>query len=352
MTPNHDAVAAPEVATEANASFRLDNTAILALEAIEAPIVVPSSDFDGRLAHTYERLGMRLGTLEDVAGIKQRRWWPEGVTFQEVAAQAGEAAIVKAGIDRSRIGLVIDTSVCRDRLEPSAAVTVHHLLGLAPSCLNFDLANACLGFMNGIQLAGTMIDAGVVTYALIVDGEGSREVQENTLERLAGPETSMEELYAEFATLTLGSGATAMVLGPADAHPDGHRVTKGVARAATEHHELCVGSLEQMRTDTSKLLDAGLELAELVWTQVDPTWREMDWYIIHQVSEVHTNELCKRLGIDMELAPLTFPEFGNMGPASVPYTLAVTQPEITRGERVLLLGIGSGINTSALEILW
>ena len=76
------------------------------------------------------------------------------------------------------------------------------------------------------------------------------------------------------------------------------------------------------------------------------------WYIIHQVSEVHTNELCKRLGIDPDLAPLTFPTFGNIGPASVPYTLAKTQAEIQPRERVLLLGIGSGINTSAMEIVW
>jgi len=341
-----------EMVSPHNASFHLNNIGLLSLEAIEAPVVVPSSDFDDRLAHTYERLGMRLGLLENVAGIKERRWWPEGITFQEVAAQAGEAAIQKSGIDRSRIGLVIDTSVCRDRLEPSAAVTVHHLLGLPSSCLNFDLANACLGFLNAIQVAGSMIDAGTIEYALIVDGEGSREVQENTLARLAGSDTTIDRLFEEFATLTLGSGAAAMVLGRADANPGSHVVRGGVARAATEHHDLFVGSLLRMRTDTAKLLDAGLELAEAAWAECDPSWREMDWYIIHQVSEVHTNELCKRLGIDMEQAPLTFPHFGNIGPASVPYTLAKTMPQIKPGERVLMLGIGSGINTSALEIVW
>ena len=50
--------------------------------------------------------------------------------------------------------------------------------------MNFDLANACLGFVNGMQLAATMIDAGQIDYALVVDGEGAREIHENTIERL------------------------------------------------------------------------------------------------------------------------------------------------------------------------
>ena len=45
--------------------------------------------------------------------------------------------------------------------------------------------------------------------------------------------------------------------GRADRHPEGHRLVGGVTRAATEHHELCVGGLEAMQTDTKGLLDAG-----------------------------------------------------------------------------------------------
>ncbi|MCB0901593.1 MAG: 3-oxoacyl-ACP synthase III, partial [Actinobacteria bacterium] len=75
---------------------------------------------------------------------------------------------------------LVDTSVCRARLEPSSAVFVHDALDLPSSCLNFDLSNACLGFVNGMQLAGTMIDSGQIEYALIVDAEGSRLIQERT----------------------------------------------------------------------------------------------------------------------------------------------------------------------------
>jgi acyl-CoA:acyl-CoA alkyltransferase len=338
-----------------NATLRHVNTSLLSVEAVDAPIVVPSTTFDEQLAATYERLEVRPGLLSDVAGILERRWWPEDTTFSDAAAQAGERAIEAAGIDRQRIGLLVDSSVSRDHLEPSAAVAVHDALGLSTACINFDLANACLGFVNAMSLAATMIDAGQIDYALVVDGEGSRRPQEVTLARLARPESTLEQLFGEFATLTLGSGAAAAVLGRTDHHPEGHRVLGGDARTGSQHHRLCYGDLDRMWTDTAALLEAGLQVAEETWTAAARNgwdWATMDHYIMHQVSAVHTTMMQKRLGIDPAKAPLTFPTFGNIGPASIPTTLAKHADQMRVGDRVILTGIGSGINTTALELLW
>ena len=337
-----------------NSTYRHTNTAILAVSAVEAPHIVTSAELDERLSATLLRLGLRPGLLQGLAGIHQRRWWDEGTSFAEAAAMAGAKAIAESGIDSSRTGLMINTSVSRQHLEPSSAVQIHHLLGLPTSCVNFDLANACLGFVNAMHLAGTMIDAGHIEYAVIVDGESARYTQEATIARLNRPSTTVEDLFSEFATLTLGSGAAAVVMGAADAHPGAHRLVGGVARAATEHHELCVGDLESMHTDTKGLLDAGLALAEDAWKAAkdDHDWQDMDCYVLHQVSSVHTSALCARLGIDPERVPLTFPTLGNIGPASVPLTLAHQSESLLPGDRILCMGIGSGLNTAFSEIHW
>ena len=57
-------------------------------------------------------------------------------------------------------------------------------------------------------------------------------------------------------------------------------------------------------------------------------------------------------GIDPERVPRTFPDYGNIGPASVPFTLAGEAHDLVDGDRVLLMGIGSGLNASILEIAW
>jgi 3-oxoacyl-[acyl-carrier-protein] synthase III len=199
-----------------------------------------------------------------------------------------------------------------------------------------------------------MIDSGQADYAVIVDGEGSRYTQELTLERLASEEATAADLRSQFATLTLGSGAAAMVLGRAERHPEGHRVIGGVSRAGTEHHDLCVGDLTRMRTDSKRLFAAGLALAVETWTDAKAEfgWAGIDWFIAHQTSVLHIRAMAKALGVDSVRFPLTLPKYGNMGPAAVPFTLARHADNLRAEDRILLLGIGSGLNTSYAEIVW
>jgi len=334
--------------------YHYTDTAVLSIGIAEAPIEVTSDEFDSQLEHTLTRVGFRRGMLEGLAGIRSRRWWPNDVSFADAAAKAGLSAIEESGVDPSAIGLLIDTSVCRDHLEPSASVDVHQQLGLSTSCLNFDLANACLGFVNGMQLAATMIDSGQIDYALIVDGEGSRRTQEGTIRRLQDPSATRQDVLDNFATLTLGSGGAAMILGRASEHSEGHRFVGGVSRAATQHNKLCIGDLDQMITDSNGLLRAGVELAGDTWDAARGVfqWDDLDSYIIHQVSQVHTAAITERLGIDITRVPVTFPELGNIGPASVPTTLAHASSGFTRGQRVACMGIGSGLNAAVIEIDW
>lgn len=337
-----------------NANFTFDNVAVLSVEAVEAPELVTSADIDERLAPFYERTGTQSGLLASLAGITERRQWHEGTSFMDAAALAGEKAIAAAGIDRSRIGLMVDSSVCRERLEPSSAVTVHDKLGLPGTCINFDISNACLGFLNGMHLAGAMLESGQLDYVLVVDGEGTREIHDNTINRLLAETSTVDDLFSNFASLTLGSGSAAMVLGRHSENPGSHKVVGGFFRAATTHHELCVGSLGGMTTDTRALLEAGTEVAKLAWEAAgdQPGWFDMKYYILHQVSQVHTQAVIDTLGIDGNRVPRSFPTHGNIGPAAIPITLASIAHTLAPGDGVMLQGMGSGINAAIVELEW
>jgi 3-oxoacyl-[acyl-carrier-protein] synthase-3 len=331
----------------------LANSSIWGLGHVNAPEVVTSAWIDEQLAETYERCGIRPGLLESVAGIVERRWWPAELTFDEAAAMAGRTALASAGVAPAEVDLLISSSVCKHHLEPSVACAVHHHLGLSANCTNFDLGNACLGFVNAMDVAAMAIESGKARCVLIVDGEGSRHTQELTIARLQQPSTTAVDVFEQFASLTLGSGAAAIVMGSKRA--GAHRYLGGISRAATDSHELCVGDLDTMRTDTAGLLQAGLALARLTHDDALAAgweWDSCDRYVIHQVSAVHTAKLCELLGIDPARVPLTYPRFGNMGPAAVPYTLSSVADEIEPGERVLLMGIGSGLNCAGAELVW
>ncbi|WP_396667497.1 3-oxoacyl-ACP synthase III [Microbacterium sp. R86528] len=343
-----------EVPLAGNATTRFANVSLLSVTSVLPTRVTTSDDIEERLAPALKRLRLRPGLLRRVAGVLERRNWAAGESSDEATVLAGKRALAEAGVDASEVGLLINTSVTRKHLEPSVAVRLHHGLGLPTSAVNFDVANACLGFVSGMNLAASMIESGQIRYAIVVNGEDADEIQVNTIDRLSDDGVGRDDFMSEFASLTLGSGSAAAILGRADEHPEGHRIIGGVTRAATQFHELCVGSVDGMFTDAKALLKGGLDLVVSAWKEASTEWNwsSMDRYITHQVSSVHTNAIVKAAKLDRSRVPTTFSRLGNVGPASIPITLSEEQETLKRGDRVLLMGVGSGLNTAMMELAW
>ena len=335
-----------------------EHVALQSLAIREAPEIVTSAEIERRIGALATRIGLAR-VLTTLTGVERRRLWPPGTPIASAASAVGRDAIEAAGIAPERVGLVVNTSVCRDMLEPSIASTVHAELGLSPRCRNFDLTNACLAFLDGMEVAALLIERRQIDYALIVDAEGSRDVLENTVERLARPGATEAELRQDFATLTLGSGAAAVVLCHADLATTPHRFRGGVSLAATEHNRLCYGDYERMVTNAGDLLKAGVALASRTWRAASDRlgWSDddvPDEVVMHQVGSVHMATIMRELGLPLPLATVTYADYGNIGPAAIPFTLAKAREtgRVFAGDRIALMGIGSGLNCTMMEIVW
>ncbi len=334
------------------------HVAIAGLAHIDAPRRLSTDEINARLKPTLDRLGIKADVLKDIAGIEARHLWDEGVQASDAATLAGVKALADAGIDPDKVGLLVNTSVSRDYLEPSTASIVSGNLGLPDTCQNFDVANACLAFLNGMDIASRMIERGEIDYALVVDGETANLAYEKTLERMTRADATEADFKSEMATLTLGSGAAAMVLARAELAPGAPRYKGGVTRAATEWNKLCRGNLDGMITDTRMLLVEGVKLAqktfEVARQKLGWAVGELDEFVVHQVSKVHTAAFTKAMGIDPRKVLTIFGEHGNIGPASVPIVLSKLREmgRLKKGSRVALLGIGSGLNCSMAEVVW
>ena len=335
------------------------NVAIEAVECVLPSTVITSADIESQLADTLARMGIKPGLLEGLTGIRERRFWDTHQQASDVATLAAEKVLEKTGIPREAIGCLISTSVSKDYIEPSVASLVHGNLGLADHCINYDMGNACLGFVNAMANVGMMIDAGLMDYGLIVDGENSREVVEATIDRLRKPDARPESFRDQFATLTLGSGAVAMILCRRDLATSVHVVNGSITRAATRHSRLCLGQRDFMTADASKVLIFGVELAKKTWDLARSTlanWSdaEIDAYMPHQVSRRNMDVLNEKLGLTPEKHHLNFPTLGNIGPAAVPITLcqAAESGRLRSDDHVALMGIGSGLNCSMMSLTW
>lgn len=339
--------------------MRFHNVSIESIAYERAPLRVTSAALEDRLHPAMSRMRLPPHPIELLTGIVERGFWEPGTPVHEVATRAGRRALTQAGIDRQDVGILISTSVSKDFLEPSMACLAHGALGLSPTCRNFDIANACLGFMNGMEIAGQMIDGGLVDYALLVDGENSGDIVENTVRRLLAPDATSQDFWDNFATLTLGSAAVAMVLGRADRSRTSHRVNGSVSLADTENNRLCIGTPDRMVTDSTRLLKAGVALARRTWGRACeelPNWHasQIDQYICHQVGKAHLTALCDTLQVPLAKCFPTYMTYGNVGPAAVPLTLTLAEEanRVRQGDHVALMGIGSGLNVAMMSVTW
>ncbi len=332
------------------------------------PEIITSEEIENRLAPVYERLKLPAGRLELMTGIKERRFWPKGAAPSYGAILAGRKALERATISRDRIGCLINCSVSRDFLEPATATVVHQSLELPHECLVFDISNACLGILSGMIVLANMIENNQVEAGLLVAGENCRSLVESTIHSLLNdPTVTRKSIKPYFASLTIGSGSVAVVMTREGICKAGHRLKFERTYAATEFNNLCQGNADKgmnddsvtlMNTDSETLMHRGIDTARATWNDFSEetglTGSDFDCICTHQVGNAHKKLLYERLELDLAKDFSTLKFMGNVGSVSCPLTVAMAEDDgrLKPGDKLAMLGIGSGINCTMLGVEW
>jgi 3-oxoacyl-[acyl-carrier-protein] synthase-3 len=348
--------------------MRYQHVCVEAITCTLPPHVVTSEEIEARLRPVYERLGLPEGRLELMTGIRERRFFDPGTRPGAISARTARRAIELSGVDPASIGALIHGSVCRDQLEPATAAFVHHAAGLPDEALVLDISNACLGLLNGALQIADLIELGRIQAGVVVGTEVGRPLVEGTIERLLSDRTlTRKDVKYEFASLTIGSGSAAIVLCDRRLSRTGNTLRGGVFRADTAQHALCAGDVDdeapaqghlRMSTDSEALLHAGVNLAVAAWPGF---LQSIDWHdqgvnkvFTHQVGRAHRRLLLERLNLPDECDFPTVEFLGNTGSVALPMSaaLGIERGHLRTGDRVALLGIGSGLNVLMLGMEW
>lgn len=337
----------------------------VALESIHLHLpdeIWTSEAIERRIESVYQKFRVSVGRLELMTGIRERRVWGADFIPSAEAANAARQVLDGSRISKQQIQLLIHCGVCRDKLEPATAAYVHGMLELDSGVQFMDLSNACLGFLNAMNVAACMIESGQIEHALLVTAETSRELIENTLRAIQEPGMSRQRMKQYFANLTIGSGAVAAILTHRRHAPESPRLVGAVTGADSSHNTLCEGGSKQgaheMLTDSEALLHAGIALAQKNWNQFQSMlgWSDSDvnHYVCHQVGKMHQSALYEALQIDKNKDYSSYATLGNMGSAALPGTLANAwkSGRFAAGDKVALLGIGSGISSIMMGLEW
>ncbi len=348
------------------------------------PIVVSSAELEERLSPVYARLRLPQGQLEALTGIQERRWWEPGFPLSQGAVAAARKALAGSQVPSSEIEVLIYAGVCREQFEPATACRVAADLDISPAAAVYDISNACLGVLNGMLDVANRIELGQIRAGLVVSCESAREINDIIIERLL-QDRDMDLFRLSLATLTGGSGAAAVLLTDGSFSKDRRRrLLGGVTQTAPQFHDLCrwgmrsqesgvrrqesgVRSQESgsslsptqfMTTDSVAVLKHGVALGQRTWDaflrRLGWTAAQIDKVICHQVGSAHRDTILQLLGIAPEKDFSTFEYLGNIGTVSLPLTTALAEERdfLQPGDRVALLGIGSGLNCMMLGFEW
>jgi acyl-CoA:acyl-CoA alkyltransferase len=332
------------------------------------PVRISSDQIEVRLQPLYSRLRLPEGRLELMTGVRERRLWHAGTLPGDKSIRSGQMALEAAGLESNQIGALIHASVCRDHLEPATACRVHDGLNLPGNCLVYDVSNACLGLLNGMLQIACLIELGAIQAGVVVGTESSGPLLETTLGALNGDTTlTRESLKDSLASLTIGSGSCAIALCHQDLCMNGARLRTVVAYANTRHHALChsghdeaiaEGMAPLMRTDSETLMAEGIATGQETFLsllkEANLDRSQIDRSICHQVGKTHRRLMLNSLELFLERDYSTVEWLGNSGSVALPTALALAaeQQFVKTAHRVCLLGIGSGINSVMMELLW
>jgi 3-oxoacyl-[acyl-carrier-protein] synthase III len=146
------------------------------------------------------------------SGLKERRWCKDGEPPRDHIIAAVEGALDESGLAKKDVELVMYVGIGKGFAEPGNSHIIAGSLGLHKAQC-FDITDACMSWIRGLQIADNFFKSGAYRNALIINAEFLV-----TGNKYAYPDNyclrSREEIPYSLPSYTFGEAATATVLLP------------------------------------------------------------------------------------------------------------------------------------------
>jgi len=254
--------------------------------------------------------GMPKGKLRNRAGIISLAYAAEGENELALGAKAAEEAMRAAACGAQQLDWIIATSETHHDY-PSLSSQLHSRLLARENCAALDVGGACLGLLNALAVAQSLIASAQATTILVM----TADVHSRTL--------SPGRVVGEFGGL-FGDGASAFLLrdaNAAEAH-EGYVLGEflfgcaGQYAAAIQVSDARDGRLE-LQFDGEALSRAAITRMEKVIAAVEARSgiprTSVGGFATHQPNPRLVSLLAKQCGVSQELFPPIAANSGNLG---------------------------------------
>jgi 3-oxoacyl-[acyl-carrier-protein] synthase III len=314
-------------------------TKVYSLGASRGHLTVTNDDVAGPIDSSDEWIRQRTG-------IVTRKRADKDQSLIDMAVEASNEAIAKAGIEPSRIGAVILATITFPYQTPSGATLLADRVG-AIGAAAYDISAACAGYCYGIAQADALVRAGQAEFVLVVGAEKLSDY-------LNPKDRSISFL--------LGDGAGAALVGPSD-HAGISRTIWGSDGSNWDKVGMTASQIDFKDgiAEWPTLVQEGPSVFRwAVWEMVKVAKEaleasginanELAALVTHQANERIIDEFAKQLELpENVVVAKDIVDTGNTSAASIPLAMhrLLEEGQVKSGGYALQIGFGAGLAFAA-----
>lgn len=288
-------------------------------------------------------------------GVKERRFADKNTCSSDLCYAAAERLLDDMNINREDIDLLIFISQTPDYRMPATSVLLQERLKLPTSTITFDINLGCSAFLYGLTVAYSMISAGGITKALILDGETRSKVYSLKDRKtgflfgdggIAALIESDEKFGKSWFSLNSDGSRESLIKIPAG----GYRKMSSCETVT----EKTVDDYGNIRSEEQGYMN-GADVFNFVIREVPRDFNRLlaysgtelssiDYFVFHQANSYINGFLANKLKLPEGKIPSTIEKFGNTSSVSIPLTIISELKDLLSDHRRLLLsGFGVGL---------
>ncbi|MDB2672975.1 ketoacyl-ACP synthase III [Flavobacteriaceae bacterium] len=306
--------------------------------------------------------------LEEISGIKERRFIPEDEPSVEILFQACSNAIQDAGIDKNEIdglivahnaGNMLPNQVGVFHTVPNLAAVVKNKLGITNhQCHAYDILFGCPGWLQGVIQANRLIESGEATHVLVAGLEiASRLLDPNDVDSLLMADGCGATIVSKSESKDKGVLAHAMF---SHTEEDLNNITLGASlnRETTGHCFFKMNGQRVYKYATTWLP----QVIRQALDKVEITPSEVDYFFFHQANAKMLRVIASNL---MDLYGITDQQYVDKIPSSISFlgnTSVATNPTLfdlvnkqqmegftlKEGQTYVFASVGAGMHCNAV----
>lgn len=287
-------------------------------------------------------------------GISERRILKgEGLATSDMIVPAVLDLCKKRGISPTEIDCMIVGTVTPDMVFPSTANVVCDKIG-AINAFGFDVSAACSGFLFSLTTGASFIESGRYKKVVVVGADKMSAIID----------------YTDRNTCVIfGDGAACVLLEP---NEEGFGVQDSILKsdgAGRNYLNMKAGgSLRPATMETvanrehfayqegqtvfkfavKGMADVSAELLE----RNNLTGEDIAWLVPHQANLRIIDATANRMGLPKEKVMINIEKFGNTTAATIPLCLWEWEPQLKKGDNIVLAAFGGGFTWGATWIKW